>query len=754
MPGKPTAIQEEARAGIAQHDYPPPLEDIDDAQQYDLVIIGAGPAGLMLATCLARYGGHKILIVDARSEPTTAGRADGIQPRTIEILKMMQPLGDELISKSAASYERTFWYPLSTKDPKTGEPQRGITRTSRVQSFPTSMDIGDCNCTLGLQQGIIECGYLKDMDRHGQRVARPWKFDSFRLLEGPNDAEYPVEVVLEKMNPVQETSTIGGAPTAAISGTGLTKAVRTKYLVGCDGGRSSVRKHMEREYGVRFEGDWVDTLWAAMDCVVNTTFPDIRKIAAIHSAHHGALYIFPRENNAQGEPMVRAYTQVNRLKGEKSTENAQEAREKVTADMVQQAIKEIGYPYKWDFKTVEWFTVYPIGQRLVTHYSVPQDRTGAQEHLNHRVFLAGDACHTHSPKAGQGMNTAIIDSFSLAWRINLIEKGLGNRSVLLQSYHDERRRTGKQLIDFDAEYSALFSGEIPKNQPELARYTPEQLKKHFVQVQRRNAAFTTGAGVTYEENVLNVSDLSRLGLGAAKDGDAPDQAQAQVQALTTKLKPGMRLQPGWATRFVSSTPVRLVEEVPIDAPGGFRIYVLAGDALHDRTARAHIASLAAHLASPRSFLHRFTSAAIRERACGLAQGAYHARPPVLNSGLDAKWTEEANAFFHILTLVRANRFRFELEDVAEWGPALRTRVYADDVEAGGDAAASEGEDGGEGEGEAGCVGGVHRKWGLERGGVVVCRPDGYVGAVFPLDQGQRGWDAVERYFDGFLVPAA
>ncbi|KAL9939774.1 hypothetical protein V8E36_001591 [Tilletia maclaganii] len=732
-------VQEQARAGNRQHDYPAPLDDIED-EVYDVVIVGAGPAGLMLAACLARYGGHKILIVDARSEPTFAGRADGIQPRTIEVLKMMEPLGTELISQSAASFERTFWYPLTTKDPKTGEPKRGITRTSRVQSFPTSMDIGDCNCTLGLQQGIIECAYLRDMERHGHRVTRPWAFESFELLEDKDNAEYPVQVTFEKMNAVVETVSVGGAPTTTITGTGIKKTVRTKYLVGCDGGRSAVRKYMERNHNVQFEGDWVDTLWAAMDCVVNTTFPDIRKIAAIHSAKHGALYIFPRENNRNGEPMVRAYTQVNRLQGEKSTVNALEARERerVTAEMVQRAIQQIGFPYKWDFKMVEWFTVYPIGQRLVSHYSIPQNRSGAEEYLNHRVFLAGDACHTHSPKAGQGMNTAIIDSFSLAWRINLIEKGLGNRSVLLQSYHDERRKTGQQLIDFDAEYSALFSGEIPKNSPELARYTSEQLREHLVKVQRRNAAFTTGAGVSYDDNVLNFRDASPLGLDS--------------QPLTRRLEPGMRLQPGSATRFVSSTPVRLVEEVQLDAPGGFRIYVLVGDPHQNQ---AHIHSLVDYLSSPTSFLHRFTS----QKATRLHHGAYNQRPPVLNTGLDSRWSEEVNPFFHILTLIRAQRFCFELEDVVEWGP-LRARVYADDVEPGGDVWHSGSRGGSEGEGETVVaegglsVGGVHRKWGLEGGGVVVCRPDGYVGAVFPLDQGRRGWDAMERYFDGFLVAAS
>lgn len=62
------------------HDYPEPLHEIEQ-DEWDVVIVGAGPAGLMTATSLARFGGHRILVVDERSEPTTAGRADGIQPR-------------------------------------------------------------------------------------------------------------------------------------------------------------------------------------------------------------------------------------------------------------------------------------------------------------------------------------------------------------------------------------------------------------------------------------------------------------------------------------------------------------------------------------------------------------------------------------------------------------------------------------------------------------------------------------------------
>ncbi|GAC73883.1 hypothetical protein PANT_9d00315 [Moesziomyces antarcticus T-34] len=711
----PGQVVEEAKAGghhaHGTHNYPDPLTHIDRTS-WDVTIIGAGPAGLMLATSLARFGGFDVLVIDERSEPTTAGRADGIQPRTIEVLKNMEPLGSEFFDRSAPSYERTFWDPRS-------DGQRGIERTRRVQSFPTDMEIQD-NCTLGLQQGLIEGGFLRDMERHGQRVTRPWAYQSFEMTDDPT---YPVTVTLEKMKPVLESTNEGGAPISIIKPTGETKTIRTKYLVGCDGGRSRLRKTLEERHEFTFNGDWVDTLWAALDCVVETNFPDVRKIAAIHSKNHGALYIFPRENNEKGEPIIRCYTQVNRLGGEKSKESALDARDKVTAEMVMKAIKEIAHPYDFKFKGVEWFTCYPIGQRLISRYSLPAGKTKTGSAFPaHRVLLAGDACHTHSPKAGQGMNTAIIDSQALAWRINLVEKGLADPDTLLGTYHDERWATGKQLIDFDSEYSALFSGEVPKNTPEVATMSEAEKREHFINIQRRNAAFTTGAGVIYADNVLNHRDPSKLG----------------VAKITDKLEPGRRLQPAWATRWSNSQPVRMIHEIQFTAPGGFRLYVCAGDLAKNMR---HLEAFAKHLASPHSFVNRFRP---NNRAMLLQNKAYHQLPTSLNTGLAGELSSEANPFFHMLLVVKAQRFDIELEQVQHLG-ALASMLYCDDIEAGHGAFKVTLDNQ--------FVGALHEKWGLPNGGIVIVRPDGYVGAITPLDQGQSGFEAIEKYFEAFLRPA-
>lgn len=576
----------------------------------------------------------------------------------------MEPIGSNMVERGAKSFERTFW------EPKSDNPKE-IERARRVQSCPTNIDI-DYNYTLGLQQGLIENTFLQDMEHHGQRVVRPWAFKDFKIDQHPT---HPVLVTLQKENSSEA------------------KILRAKYLIGCDGGRSAVRSVMERDYGVEMKGDWVDTLWGAIDAVVETDFPDIRKIAAIHSKDYGSMYIFPREVNAAGKPVVRLYTQVNKMTGEKNKEAGFTYRDKITSDDIKNADMRIIHPYQLKFEEVEWWTAYPIGQRLASKYSI-QDR----------VFIAGDSAHTHSPKAGQGMNTAVIDSHNLAWKLNLVERGLAKRS-LLSTYEQERWAIGKQLIDFDAEYSALFSGEIPKSQPHLAKMSEKERGEYFIQVQRRNAAFTTGCGVIYKDNCLNVRDTTSLGAN-----------------ISSKLEAGNRLIPGKVTRFINSATVEIIHEVPFDAPGGFRIYICTGDLVKNCN---KIGALAKHIQSESSFFNVFK-----------ANSGSFLPPEALNNGLMAV-RKSPNPFFHILTIVNNNRFNFELKDLQRFTP-LDEMLYADDQDLNGERIGDE--DG------SWHVGGIHKKWGLVNGGIVICRPDGYVGVVLPLDKPE----AIDRYFATFL----
>ena len=106
--------------------------------------------------------------------------------------------------------------------------------------------------------------------------------------------------------------------------------------------------------------------------------------------------------------------------------------------------------------------------------------------------MGGDCCHTHSPKAGQGMNVSMQDTYNLGWKISLVIHGLANRSIL-KTYQSERRRVAKDLIAFDQRFSRLFSGRPAKDAADEAGISIAEFKDAF----KRANMFTSGLSVDY-----------------------------------------------------------------------------------------------------------------------------------------------------------------------------------------------------------------------------------------------------------------
>jgi phenol 2-monooxygenase len=164
--------------------------------------------------------------------------------------------------------------------------------------------------------------------------------------------------------------------------------IKAKFLVGCDGAHSWVR----RQVGFSLEGSSTDYIWGVLGIVPITDFPDIRHRCAIHSADAGSLMVIPRENK-----LVRLYIQLQATDSQKNGSKAD--RSWITPEIILQSAQRIMHPYKLDYAYCDWWTAYQIGQRVSNKFS-----------QSDRVFLAGDAVHTHSPKAGQGMNVSMHDS--------------------------------------------------------------------------------------------------------------------------------------------------------------------------------------------------------------------------------------------------------------------------------------------------------------------------------------------------------
>ena len=115
-----------------------------------------------------------------------------------------------------------------------------------------------------------------------------------------------------------------------------------------------------------------------------------------------------------------------------------------------------------------------------------------------RVFIAGDACHTHSPKAGQGMNVSMQDAFNLGWKLAAVLRGLA-APELLRTYSDERRAVAHELIDFDRKLAAMFSAppKDPAN-PDSDGVDPAELQRYLTQQLR----FTAGVETRYRPSII------------------------------------------------------------------------------------------------------------------------------------------------------------------------------------------------------------------------------------------------------------
>ncbi|CAK4030425.1 Phenol 2-monooxygenase [Lecanosticta acicola] len=621
-----------------------------EQNKYDIVIVGAGPVGLLLSTCLARWG-YKIKHVDMRPEPTLTGRADGIQPRSLDLLRNMGLKRAIMAHEPAKVYEVAFWDPQSSG--------KGIHRTGTWASCPKFIDARYPFTTL-LHQGLIERVFIEDIEKHDVKIQRPWKIDGFK--NDGKDPEYPVEVTVGHVDGQEQ------------------QTVRAKYLFSGEGAKSFVRAQLG--VGITHK-DPIAYVWGVMDGVVRTDFPDIKMKCTIHS-DAGSIMVIPRENN-----MVRLYIQIA------SSEDPDfNPRKTATTEEVQARAKNILKPYYIEWDRVEWYSVYPIGQGIADRYT-----------LDERVFMGGDCCHTHSPKAGQGMNTAFLDAQNLAWKIHHVESGFADRSIL-KSYESERKYVAENLLNFDAEYAKLFSQRQPSAaEVKESSKADSSSENPFIAKFKESCEFTSGYGVAYLENVFNWSE---------KHPAQHDLFLSEPKG-TTKLRTGRYFTPATVTRVADANVVHLEQEIPLN--GSFRIYLFGGSP--ERTSKA-IADFAKNLQKKGSFYSTY-------QRSDIDSVDYHERH------------NPHSHFFTINTIFNAHRPDIEIRELL---PEVLSRywdhVYADDIwdSRVPDAKAA-----------------AHAKMGLseDEGGVVVVRPDGYVACVVKLVEGSGTVDALNGYFSSFCT---
>jgi phenol 2-monooxygenase len=425
--------------------------------EVDVLIVGCGPAGLTLAAQLAAFPQIKTRIVEQKSGPLLVGQADGIACRTMEMFEAFG-FSERLLKEAYWVNETSFWKPDDNQ-------RANIVRSGRIQD--TEDGLSEFPHVI-LNQARVHDFLLDVMRKAPARLEPDYSRRVLDLDIAPSHEGHSLTVRLERLDPAHE---------------GQVETVRARYVVGCDGARSTVR----RSLGRALHGDSANQVWGVMDVLAVTDFPDIRIKAAIHSANEGNLLIIPRE----GGYLVRMYIELDQL-----AENERVASRNITADHLVAAARRVLHPYTLDVKEIAWWSAYEIGQRLCDKFDdVPEDEMPTR---TPRVFICGDACHTHSPKAGQGMNVSMQDGFNLGWKLASVLLGRC-APVILHSYSEERQTIANELIEFDRKFARMFSAapKDPSN-ADSEGVDPEEFQSYFV----KQARFTAGTATQYRPSMF------------------------------------------------------------------------------------------------------------------------------------------------------------------------------------------------------------------------------------------------------------
>jgi 2-polyprenyl-6-methoxyphenol hydroxylase-like FAD-dependent oxidoreductase len=346
-----------------------------DTKDIDVLICGAGATGLTLALDLARRG-IAFRIIDRLAAPFPGSRGKSLQPRTLEVFEDLGVLERVMGLGSPYPPKRAWAADGSCVDSVLVEPRA-----------PTAAEpYGE---PLLLAQFMTE-GVLRA-----------------RLRELGHGVEFGV--ALERLD--QDADAVR----ALLRGTGGSSTVRARYLVGADGGRSTVRHVVD----IDFPGAPLDACAAVADVQLGGLARD-----AWHVFNEGApdlLALCPL-------PGTDLFSMMAALPCDAAPDLSAAGLAALIGARSRRTDIAVG--------AVPWASTFRMGARLAARY-----RSG-------RVFLAGDAAHVHPPAGAQGLNTSVQDAYNLGWKL-AAALAPGNAAIadaLLDSYEAERRPVGADLL--------------------------------------------------------------------------------------------------------------------------------------------------------------------------------------------------------------------------------------------------------------------------------------------------------------------
>ena len=346
----------------------------------DVLIVGAGPTGLMLAAQLRRFG-VPFRLVDRAGDRVRESRALAVQARTLELLDALG-LADALVAR--------------------GNPAARV-RIHLEGRVAARAELGDFGVEdtrfpfiLFVSQAETEALLSAHLSALGVRVERRTELERFAERDGA------VECVLARPDGGRET-------------------VRARWLAGCDGAHSPVRKGT----GIPFEGGAYLQSFMLGDVEADGALQP----RTIHAFVRGGAVamVFPLGQPATWRVIATcADTGVERDPGGEPVTVALQL-DRLQAVVDQATGGEVA------LRDPAWLADFRLHHRQAARYSAG------------RVFLAGDAAHIHSPVGAQGMNTGMQDAWNLGWKLALVARGAA-APELLDTYDAERRAIGRVLL--------------------------------------------------------------------------------------------------------------------------------------------------------------------------------------------------------------------------------------------------------------------------------------------------------------------
>jgi 2-polyprenyl-6-methoxyphenol hydroxylase-like FAD-dependent oxidoreductase len=429
----------------------------------DVLIVGAGPTGLALASQLRAFG-TTFRIIDRSLDRAHESRALAVQARTLEILDSIGA-GDELVASGRTSTRLVLHFGARTV---------------------ATAQLGDIGATDTRYPFILFVSQAETERQIGERLTA-------------------AGVTIERGVELVRFEDRGGVDCALRHPDGREERVRTAYLVGCDGAHSAVRKLA----GFAFEGGSYPQEFVLGDVEVDGPL----EMGAINSfaGGGGVAMFFPL-----GAPTTWRVIAMNAA-GQGDRRPSRTSGDSITGALTLEELQAmVAMPTDGSVTVRDpaWLTSFHLHHRQTAHY-----RTG-------NVFLAGDAAHIHSPVGAQGMNTGMQDAWNLGWKLALVSRGTA-APRLLDSYEAERWPVGHFLLRytdrlFGTFTRAMSSGRIATwiRRVVVARILPRVLASRRL----RSAAFrfVSELGIHYRRSPAVREGNPRLRTGPRAGDRLPD----------------------------------------------------------------------------------------------------------------------------------------------------------------------------------------------------------------------------------------